>query len=135
MRVFLRGLEDPFVLCTVFRGNYGFGGGTGDQGNLGFLHNRDNRQGTTAPRRTDDRTDIIAVDQLLYGVDRLGSVSHCIFNDQLQGMPIDPTLLVDLFFDHQGGIPLRLTKPGSRSGNREDRSYLVWLRFIASDAG
>ena len=64
----------------------------------------------------------------------LGDVAFVVINDQLQGMPIDAALGVDLLGHHLHGVALRLPQIGGRAGDGKDAAHHIRLGLLGAAA-
>jgi len=80
--------------------------------------------GTSGPN---DRDDLVLLDQLACGGDRLGLVGSVIFDDDLDLSTVDSASLVDALHFHLDRLLLRFAEASVGSRERHDRTDLYRL--------
>ena len=105
-RVVLGGLENPFLDRL---GDF-YPGSAGDEGYLRLLHQGDDRHRVAGGAGSDDRHDLVFLDQPCGSLHGFGGIPLRIVHHKLQRAPLDPAGFVDLVHNHLSGIALRFAE-------------------------
>ena len=93
------------------------------------------RHAGTGACGTDDGGHLVLVDKLFGDVDGFGRITFRVADDQLDGLAVDPALLVDFIHHHVGDQSGGRADEGRRTGQVEKRADLDGIFRCSATSG